>query len=125
MQRRSLIAAAAVLTLAATGSAFAQQIELKLGHVGEPGSLFQISSDEFARRANEKLGGKAKVVVYGSSQLGGDKEMIQKLKLGTIDFALPSTVMTSSALISRWPRRVKNSWLSRARLAPSVSPPSG
>jgi tripartite ATP-independent transporter DctP family solute receptor len=74
--------------------AFAQT-EIKLGHVGEPGSLFQMSADEFARRANAKLDGKAKVVVYGSSQLGGDKEMIQKLKLGTIDMALPSTVMTS------------------------------
>lgn len=74
--------------------AFAQ-VEIKLGHVGEPGSLFQLSADEFARRANAKLGNKAKVTVYGSSQLGGDKEMIQKLKLGTIDMALPSTVMTS------------------------------
>lgn len=71
------------------------QTEIKLGHVGEPGSLFQKSADEFARRANAKLGGKAKVVTYGSSQLGGDSEMIQKLKLGTIDMALPSTVMSS------------------------------
>jgi tripartite ATP-independent transporter DctP family solute receptor len=71
------------------------QIELKLGHVGEPGSLFQKSADEFARRANARLNGKAKVVVYGSSQLGGDKEMLQKLKLGTIDMAVPSTVMSS------------------------------
>ena len=74
--------------------AFAQT-EIKLGHVGEPGSLFQKSADEFARRANAKLGGKAKVIVYGSSQLGGDKEMIQKLKLGTLDMAVPSTVMSS------------------------------
>jgi tripartite ATP-independent transporter DctP family solute receptor len=36
-----------------------------------------------------------KIVTYGSSQLGGDKEMIQKLKLGTLDFAIPSTVMSS------------------------------
>ena len=71
------------------------QTEIKLGHVGEPGSLFQTSADEFAKRANAKLGGKAKVVVYGSSQLGGDKEMMQKLKLGTLDMALPSTVMSS------------------------------
>ncbi|MEO8537505.1 MAG: TRAP transporter substrate-binding protein [Betaproteobacteria bacterium] len=71
------------------------QTEIKLGHVGEPGSLFQKSADEFAKRANAKLGGKAKVIVYGSSQLGGDKEMIQKLKLGTLDMALPSTVMSS------------------------------
>jgi tripartite ATP-independent transporter DctP family solute receptor len=71
------------------------QVEIKLGHVGEPGSLFQLSADEFAKNANAKLGNKAKVVVFGSSQLGGDKEMLQKLKLGTIDMALPSTVMTS------------------------------
>jgi tripartite ATP-independent transporter DctP family solute receptor len=71
------------------------QIEVKLGHVGEPGSLFQTSADEFAKRANAKLAGKAKVIAFGSSQLGGDKEMIQKLKLGTLDMALPSTVMSS------------------------------
>ena len=50
---------------------------------------------EFAKRANAKLGDKAKVVVYGSSQLGGDAELMKKLKLGTVDLALPSTVMSS------------------------------
>src|SRR3990172_210206 len=73
------------------------QTELKLGHVGEPGSLFAKSAEEFAKRANGKLGAKAKVVVFGSSQLGGDKELLQKLKLGTVDLALPSTVMSSEA----------------------------
>jgi len=71
------------------------QLEIKLGHVGEPGSLFQKSADEFAKRANAKLAGKAKVITYGSSQLGSDEELIQKLKLGTVDMALPSTVMSS------------------------------
>src|SRR5712691_7031672 len=78
-------------------AAIAEPIEVKLGHVGEPGSLFAQSSEEFARRANAKLGDKAKVVVFGSSQLGGDKELLQKLKLGTVDMALPSTVMSSEA----------------------------
>jgi len=82
--------------LFATTAAVAQT-EIKFGHVGEPGSLFAQSADEFARRANAKLGSKAKVVVYGSSQLGGDKELVQKLKLGTVDIALPSTVMSSEA----------------------------
>jgi len=90
--KRTLIALAAVLAFAGTAQA---QIEIKLGHVGEPGSVFQKSADEYAKRANAKLGAKAKVVVYGSSQLGSDEEMIQKLKLGTIDMALPSTVMSS------------------------------
>ena len=79
------------------GAALAEPIEIKLGHVGEPGSLFAQSSDEYARRANAKLGDKAKVVVFGSSQLGGDKELLQKLKLGTVDMAVPSTVMSSEA----------------------------
>ena len=75
----------------------AETLELKLGHVGGPGSLFEVSANEFAKRANAKLGNKAKVVVYGSSQLGSDKEMLQKLKLGTLDMALPSTVMSSES----------------------------
>jgi tripartite ATP-independent transporter DctP family solute receptor len=91
MRKFALVFAAA---LAACSSAFAQT-ELKLGHVGEPGSLFQQSADEFARRVNARLAGKVKVVTYGSSQLGGDKEMVQKVKLGTLDMALPSTVMSS------------------------------
>jgi tripartite ATP-independent transporter DctP family solute receptor len=91
--RHTLICAFAAL---AAAPALAQ-LEIKFGHVGEPNSLFANSAEEFARRANAKLGAKAKVVVFGSSQLGGDKELLQKLKLGTVDMALPSTVMSSEA----------------------------
>ena len=91
-----VIRAFAFATLAASCAAFAQT-EIKFGHVGEPGSVFAASADEFAKRANAKLAGKVKVVVFGSSQLGGDKELLQKLKLGTVDMALPSTVMSSEA----------------------------
>jgi TRAP-type transport system periplasmic protein len=92
--KRTLFSLLAAATLAAHPAAWAQ-VELKLGHVGEPGSLFQQSADDYAKRVNAKLAGKVKIVTYGSSQLGGDKELIQKLKLGTVDMALPSTVMTS------------------------------
>jgi len=89
------LASAAAALLAVHSTPAQAQLEIKLGHVGEPGSLFQKSADQFAKLANAKLAGKAKVIVYGSSQLGGDKEMIQKVKLGTLDMALPSTVMSS------------------------------
>lgn len=69
--------------------------ELTFGHVGEPGSLFALSADEFASRANERLPEGWSVHTYGSSQLGGDELLLQKIKLGTVDFALPSTVMSS------------------------------
>ena len=73
----------------------AATFQLKLGHVAQPGSLIALSAEEFARRANERLGGTAKVIVFGSSQLGNDKILLQKLKLETVDFALPSTIMSS------------------------------
>jgi len=70
--------------------------ELKFGHVGKPGSLFEFSVNDFTKRANSALAGKGyKVVGYGSSQLGKDKELLKKLKLGTITFSLPSSVMSS------------------------------
>jgi TRAP-type transport system periplasmic protein len=85
----------ALCALLGVPSAMARQLEITLGHVGEPGSLFARSSEEFAERANAKLGDRARVVVYGSSQLGGDSELLRKLRLGTVDLALPSTVMSS------------------------------
>jgi len=94
MSPLKLFAAAAVASVLSVAGASAQT-EIKFGHVGEPGSLFDQSAQEFAKRANTKLGNNAKVVVYGSSQLGGDSELMKKLKLGTVDLALPSTVMSS------------------------------
>ena len=70
-------------------------LELSFGHVGAPGSLFALSAEEFAGRVNERLEGVAEVVVYGSSQLGGDDILLQKLRLGTVDMALPSSIMSS------------------------------
>lgn len=91
--RRTL--ATLVLVLCGCAADASTPRELKFGHVGEPGSLFALSADEFARRANDRLPEGWEVVTYGSSQLGGDELLLQKIKLGTVDFALPSTIMSS------------------------------
>ncbi len=96
MQRRIALGALAASFAIAALPALAQT-ELKLGHVGEPGSLIEKQAQHFAQLANAKLAGKYRIVIYGSSALGGDKEMLQKLKLGTIDMVEPSTVMSSVA----------------------------
>jgi tripartite ATP-independent transporter DctP family solute receptor len=95
---RTLIAAFAAILFGGIAGAEAQT-EIKFGHVGNPGSLFEASANEFAERANARLeeqGLDYRVVVFGSSQLGTDEELMQKLRLGTVDLALPSTVMSSS-----------------------------
>lgn len=88
-----LLAGAALLALPAVAAQ--AQTELRFGHVGGPSSLFQLSAQHFAEKANERLEGRYEVVVYHSSQLGSDSELLQRLRLGTVDFALPSTVMSS------------------------------
>ena len=83
MKKMKLFFAVISLTLFLTGvltiSGTAQAVELKFGHVGAPGSLFQVSVDEFAKRVNAQLGGEVKVVAFGSSQLGKDRELLRKL----------------------------------------------
>ncbi|MEQ8825601.1 MAG: TRAP transporter substrate-binding protein [Filomicrobium sp.] len=96
MKLTTLLATAAVVATLAT-PALADKLTLKFGHVGKPGSLFETSVNEFARCANAALGDKAEVQTFGSSQLGKDKELLQKLKLGQITFSLPSSVMSSVA----------------------------
>ena len=72
-----------------------QALDLKFGHVGKPGSLFHESAEHFKNLANKRLKGKATIVTFGSSQLGKDKQLLQKVKAGTVNFSLPSSVMSS------------------------------
>lgn len=96
MVKNAPLGAAALALGLATCSTHDGQLDLRLGHVASPGSLTALSADEFARRANERLGGLGQVTVYGSSQLGDDETLLIKLKLGTVDFSVPSTIMSSA-----------------------------
>ena len=96
MRLTSVMAGLALASVAAA-PASAEKMVLKFGHVGAPGSLFELSVNEFVRCSNEALGDKAEVQAFGSSQLGKDKELLQKLKLNQVTFSLPSSVMSSVA----------------------------
>ncbi len=91
--KTSVVAVAATLM----ASPLYAQTEITFGHVGGPDSLFQVSASHFAEVANERLPDEYEVVVYHSSQLGNDEEMLQRLRLGTLHFSLPSTIMSSVA----------------------------
>lgn len=97
MKKMPVTALLGTVLLFAAANASAEKLILKFGHVGNPGSLFEASANEFAKNANARLGDRAEVQTFGSSQLGKDKELLQKLKLGQITFALPSSIMSSVA----------------------------
>ena len=73
----------------------AQTITLRLGHVGFPGSLFAITTDEYAKRANAALAGKVEIKVFHSSQLGSDEQMMRGIKVSAPEMVAPSTVMST------------------------------
>ncbi len=73
----------------------AKPIEIRFGHVGFPGSLFDATSTEFAKRVNAALKGKVEVKVFHSSQLGKDAAMLKGIKVGTLEMFLPSTIMST------------------------------
>jgi tripartite ATP-independent transporter DctP family solute receptor len=77
-------------------TSLAQTITLRLGHVGFPGSLFAITTDEYAKRVNAALKGKVEVQVFHSSQLGSDEQMMRGIKVGAPEMFLPSTIMSTA-----------------------------
>jgi tripartite ATP-independent transporter DctP family solute receptor len=99
MRPRIVIALAIALVslLISHSSASAQQATtIRLGHVGFPGSLFAITTDEYAKRANAALKGKVEIKVFHSSQLGSDEQMMRGIKVGAPEMFLPSTVMSTA-----------------------------
>ena len=77
-------------------SAGAQQaVTIRLGHVGFPGSLFDITGNKFAQEVNQALKGRVEVRVFHSSQLGSDEAMIKGIRVGAPEMQIPSTVMST------------------------------
>ena len=95
--RLSMILSITVLTLglwpAAAGAQ--QPVTIRLGHVGFPGSLFDIVSNKFAADVNQALKGRVDVKVFHSSQLGSDEQMIKGIRVASPEMSLPSTVMST------------------------------
>ncbi len=95
MHRRALLTATALLCAGTLAAPALTATELQFGTTSPPGNMQYESAAEFARRVTERLGGAYEVVVYPSSQLGDDQEMLQKLKLGTQDMSQPSTITST------------------------------
>jgi len=73
------------------GNTKQETIVLKLGHVSAPDLPYDIASKGFAKEVEERTNGKVKIEVFGGGQLGGDRDMIEQVQLGTLDFFAGST----------------------------------
>lgn len=89
------VLAAMLLAGMLTSPVTAQNVEIQYGTTSPPGNVQYYSSEEFINRVNARIGSYGRIVLYHSSQLGSDGEMLQKLRLGTQDMSQPSTIMSS------------------------------
>jgi tripartite ATP-independent transporter DctP family solute receptor len=82
--------------LLTTNLAFAK-VELIFGISATTGSIQYMTAEDFTKTANKMCGNKCVVKFFGNSQIGDDKELMNKLKLGSVHLALPSSMMSSIA----------------------------
>jgi TRAP-type transport system periplasmic protein len=82
-----------VLALAVffSSPASAEKLVLKLGHIAEDSNPYGMGANEFAKIVAKKSNGEIEVKVFPSSQLGGQKELIEGIIYGTVDMTLTGT----------------------------------
>jgi TRAP-type transport system periplasmic protein len=72
-------------------SAHAQTKTLKLGHPQSATSAFHAGAVAFADDFAKRTGGRYKIDLFPSGALGGEREMVESVQLGTLDLVITST----------------------------------
>ena len=81
---------AALIGLAVSAPAFAQEVKLTLGHGAAAGNPRDEGAKRFAELVKERSNGRIAVQVAGSAQLGDDAAMITGMRTGSIDMSANS-----------------------------------
>ena len=79
----------ALAALAVAGPAAADT--WRFANAASPGDRAETSALRMIEIINQRMGGRHKIEYFGAASLGGEREMTEGVKLGTIDFAMTST----------------------------------
>lgn len=91
LRRRGIVAAAALGAAGWAGRALGQQQVLKLNHTDTPSGARHQAAELFARKFAEYSGGRYRVLVFHSGQLGNDPQSIAQVGKGGLDFTVSAT----------------------------------
>ena len=92
--RKSWLAATILAACGAVASLPARQNTLKMAYALSTSSHYGAGADAMAKSIEASTGGKYKVQQFANSALGGEREVIEGLQIGTIDLAIVSTGAT-------------------------------
>jgi tripartite ATP-independent transporter DctP family solute receptor len=90
MKKILLAAGLALASLTEVASA-APEMTLNLGFVGGPNAPEAIAMGQFADEIKTKTDGRIEIRLQGGGALGGDREVIEGVQLGTVDMTVVST----------------------------------
>lgn len=101
MKRRSICLLLAILSLilvlagcgdtASQSNSGSEKIVLKVGHINAPDHPWNVALEGFAKDVADATNGNLEIQVFPSSQLGGERDMAEGLKLGTLEMGLFGT----------------------------------
>lgn len=88
MLKKLLISVAATAVL--SGTAFAQDVTLRLAHFAAESHPGHLAAQSFADAVKERTGGAIAVELYPANQLGSPPEQLEQTILGAIEMNLPT-----------------------------------
>ena len=93
MKKMTKVLCALVLVVSLAGAAAAENFTLKLANAGpaDPEDRTVIAVELFRNHVQNKTGGSVKIEVFHASQLGNEKEILEGLKMGTIELGTITT----------------------------------
>lgn len=89
---------ALVLSLMLAAGAQAQQKDYRFGYLFAANSQFGAAGQAFADEVAKRSGGRIHIEQFPNATLGGEVEMLDGLKLGTVDFAIISGAALGNVL---------------------------
>ncbi len=89
---RTLIVSLALVTALAANAA-AAEFTFKLGHIADPQNPYGRGAVHFADLVKERTKGAVEIQVYPSSQLGNQRDLVEGVIFGTVDFTLTGTAV--------------------------------
>lgn len=86
-----------ILTVFMTNEAYAKKVQWKLGHNANTDHLWHKTAMKFSELVKEKSNGEMIVKVYPNGQLGSETDMINSVRLGTLDMVVSGETLQNWA----------------------------
>jgi tripartite ATP-independent transporter DctP family solute receptor len=87
--KKQILALSLAMAIAALGaSAYAQPLTIKFGHSGTKVHQYHIGATFLADQVEQNSGGKMKIEIFPDAQLGGERDLAEGTRLGTVDMAV-------------------------------------